>query len=69
MADKLIMNHTDSVVLFHSDEYAALLSLLHELQDPIKLTAIAEEHRLMLSQPQIRRISELWSALAQKKPR
>jgi hypothetical protein len=66
MADRIHMNHQDSVVLFSYDEYAALLSLLYELQEPGKLSTLAEEHKLTLSQPQILRIAGLWGALTDR---
>jgi hypothetical protein len=66
MADRIHLNPKDSVVLFSSDEYGALLSLLHELQEPSKLDLIAEEHKLALTHQQIKRISGLWAALTNR---
>jgi len=69
MANKLQVNTEDTVVLLDTHEYAALISLLHELQEPEKLARLAEEHRLMLSAQQIRRIAGLWSSLEQRRAR
>jgi hypothetical protein len=69
MANKLQVNTEDTVVLLDTNEYAALVSLLHELQEPEKLTRLAEEHRLMLSAQQIHRIAGLWSSLEQRSAR
>lgn len=70
MTDKIETGAKDTLVLFRANEYEALISLLHEFsKDPLKLTAISETHGLDLSHLQILRLTEMWSALEQKKSR
>lgn len=69
MAEQLASNAGDVVVLLKDYEYNALISLLHEVRDPKKLTKITEDHRLDVTSQQVRRISDMWSQLTQRRPR
>lgn len=69
MAEKITVHDKDVVVIFKDHEYSALLAFLYGLQDIEKLREASKKFEIELSGPQLQRISEMWSKLAQNKER